>query len=222
MAEKDNEINQSRPTLIHADDLKAGKQAESKESASSLPRVTLKLAQTLKVVNEMQSVGVIGRYAIGGAVGATFYLEPVPTMDVDVFVAMQPEAGGLIVTPKPIYDYLTARGCRPVGEALKVGDWLVQFLPPTGPLVEEGIARARQADVEDVPTFVLTAEHLVAIALQTGRAKDKARILQFIEAQAIDEHVLEDILTRHGLTRNGRISTSGFTVTHERRRQQNR
>ena len=29
---------------------------------------------TLAVINQMQADGVIGRYAIGGAVGATFYL----------------------------------------------------------------------------------------------------------------------------------------------------
>lgn len=35
----------------------------------------MSLRKTLAVVNEMQAAGVIGRYAIGGAVGATFYLE---------------------------------------------------------------------------------------------------------------------------------------------------
>jgi hypothetical protein len=48
----------------------------------------MKLKRTLAVINEMQADGVIGRYALGGAVGATFYLEPVRTVDVDVFVAI--------------------------------------------------------------------------------------------------------------------------------------
>jgi len=34
--------------------------------------------QTLEVINNMQADGVIGQYAIGGAVGATFCLEPSP------------------------------------------------------------------------------------------------------------------------------------------------
>jgi hypothetical protein len=34
----------------------------------------------LDVINAMQSAGVIGRYAIGGAVAATFYLEPAATI----------------------------------------------------------------------------------------------------------------------------------------------
>ena len=34
----------------------------------------------------MLADGVIDQYAIGGAVAATFYLEPAATIDVDVFV----------------------------------------------------------------------------------------------------------------------------------------
>jgi len=58
----------------------------------------------------MQRDGVIERYAIGGAVGATFHLEPVATLDVDTFVAFRPEPDRSIVSPKPIFDYLTQRG----------------------------------------------------------------------------------------------------------------
>ena len=65
---------------------------------------------TLEVINQMQVDGVIGSYAIGGAVGATFYLEPVATLDIDIFVSLQ-QAGALL-TVSPIYDYLTARGFK--------------------------------------------------------------------------------------------------------------
>jgi len=34
-----------------------------------------------------------------GAVGATFYLEPIATVDVDVFVAFRPEPGKILVSP---------------------------------------------------------------------------------------------------------------------------
>ena len=45
----------------------------------------------------------------------------------------------------------------------------------------------------------LTAEHLLAIALQTGRVKDKIRITQFLESEVIDRVKLGEIITRHGL-----------------------
>ena len=70
------------------------------------------------------------------------------------------------------------------------------FGSPTGSaLVQEALAKA----VEGTPALVFTAEHLAAIALETGRAKDKARVLQFIEADAIDLGRLQEILTRYGL-----------------------
>jgi len=160
----------------------------------------MKLKKVIGVINQMQAAGIIGRYAIGGAVGATFYLEPVATVDIDVFVAIHPDPGKLIATPKPIYDYLTARGCKTEGEYIVIEEWPVQFLPPTGPLVEEAIAQARETDVEGELTFVFSAEHLVAIALQIGRAKDKARILQFVEARVLDQRRLREIVQRHDLS----------------------
>ena len=54
--------------------------------------------------------------------------------------------------------------------------------------------------VEGEPVAVFTAEHLAAIALQTGRAKDKARVVQFVEAGALDADRLESILSRHHLS----------------------
>jgi hypothetical protein len=49
------------------------------------------------------------------------------------------------------------------------------------------------------PARVFTAEHLAAIALQTGRAKDKARLLQFVEAGALDAVRFQAILARQEL-----------------------
>ena len=46
---------------------------------------------------------------------------------------------------------------------------------------------------------MITAEHLVAMALKTGRAKDFARILQFVEAGVLDVNRLDAVLKRHGL-----------------------
>ena len=141
----------------------------------------------------------IDRYAIGGAVGATFYLEPVATLDVDIFVTPRSEPGSVLASSHRIFDYLKARGGAMEGEYIVLGGWPVQFLPPTGPLVEEALAQAVETDVEGIPTRVFTAEHLAAIALQTGRAKDKARLLQFIEAGVLEGERFQAILGRHSL-----------------------
>lgn len=54
--------------------------------------------------------------------------------------------------------------------------------------------------VEGVRTWVMLAEHLVAIALQTGRSKDHIRVLHFLEQDAVDRRMLEGIFEQHGLT----------------------
>ena len=157
------------------------------------------MKDTLEAINRMRADGVIGKYAIGGAVGATFYLEPVATAEVDIFVMLPMAPGSLLLSVTPIYEYLGARGCRVEGERIMVGDWPVQFLPLRGALEQEALADAVETEVEGVQTWVLSAEHLVAIALQTGRAKDYARVVQFIEQDAVDADKLNRILTRHGL-----------------------
>ena len=65
---------------------------------------------TLEVINRMQAEGIIGKYAIGGAVGAIFYLEPLATLDIDIFVSLKNPQGSPLVALTPIYDYLTSRG----------------------------------------------------------------------------------------------------------------
>ena len=159
----------------------------------------MKIVAVLAMLNRIVADNVIERYAIGGAVGATFYLEPVATLDVDIFVTFRAKSGQSLLSLQPLYDYLTAHGCSIKGEYVIIAGWPVQFLPPTGPLVEEALAKAVTVDVEGTPTHVFTAEHLAAIALQTGRAKDKARLLQFIEANSLDVHRLQAILARHCL-----------------------
>lgn len=154
---------------------------------------------TLEIINRMQADGVIGEYAIGGAVGATFYLEPSATLDIDIFVSIRKSPGSELITITPIYDYLTARGYKAEGEYMVIEGWPVQFLPPGDALTEEALAQAVETDVEGVLMRVMTAEHLTAIALKTGLPKDFTRILQFIESGALDAGKLDQILARHGL-----------------------
>jgi hypothetical protein len=154
---------------------------------------------TLEVINQMQASGIIGKYAIGGAVGATFYVEPSATLDVDVFVVLPTAPGSALLSLTPVYEYLMARGCKVDGPHIVIGDWPVQFLSPSNALEHEALAQAVETTVDGTPTWVMTAEHLVAIALCTGRAKDFTRILQFLEQNVVDAHKLNDILVRHEL-----------------------
>lgn len=156
------------------------------------------MKQTLELINQMQSDGVIAHYAIGGAVAATFYLEPAATLDVDVFVLLSNPAGAL-VSLSPIYEYLKLRGGVEDGEHIVLGEWPVQFLVPANELEIEAVVASIPVEVEGVRTWVMLAEHLVAIALSTGRPKDHIRVLQFIKEKAVDDRMLQAILKNHGL-----------------------
>jgi hypothetical protein len=159
----------------------------------------MNILEVIQTVDQMQTDGIIDSYAIGGAVGATFYLEPISTLDVDIFVTFQSEPGSLVISPQRIFDYLKTRGGRMEGEYVVIAGWPVQFLPPSNPLVEEALAEALTIPIGEMNAQVFSAEYLAAIALQVGRAKDKARVLQFLESGALDVERFQSILSRHQL-----------------------
>lgn len=143
--------------------------------------------------------GEIINYAIGGAIGAVFYVEPFATQDIDVFILMKTDLTGL-VAQIPGWDYLKARGYTEIrGEAIVVEDWPVQFIPVSDALEEEAYLNATTLDFEGEPVRVVLAEHLVAIMLRTGRVKDMARTEMFFSQESIDTDIFLDIIRRHGL-----------------------
>lgn len=158
----------------------------------------MSLEATLRVLNEMQAAGVIGPYAVGGAVAAFLYVEPGTTFDLDVFVTWETSPSGLLDL-SPLYSDLQQRGYAPRREGVMIEGWEVQFLPTHSPLDTEALAEAVEVEIGGVPTRIFTQEHLMAICLQTGRPKDTARLVQFVQQGRPDETLLIDILRRHGL-----------------------
>ncbi len=105
------------------------------------------MKETLAVIERLHAGGVIRRYAVGGAVGATFYLEPMATVYVDIFVLF--ERAPLIVTLTPIYEACTKLGYQAEGEAIRIEGWPVQFLAATSPLLEEAVNQAAKRESAD-------------------------------------------------------------------------
>lgn len=156
------------------------------------------MERTLQVLNALEHDGLLVRYAIGGAMGATFYVEPVLTFDLDIFVVLPETAGGLL-TLELLYDALRARGYTEEGECVNIEGIPVQFLPAYNPLLEEALAEARETFYENTPTRVLRAEHLAAIAVQTGRDQDRLRVRLLLEQASLDREYLAAVLARHHL-----------------------
>jgi hypothetical protein len=154
---------------------------------------------TLAVINEMRDAGVIGKYTIGGAVAATFYIEPTSTYDIDIFIPFENLPGSSIASPGKIYDYLLPRGYKTQGAHFFIGGWQVQFLPADDDLYKEALLKSVETQVGGVKTWVMTAEHLMAIALRTGRGKDLIRLEQFVKHNVYNTNELNQILARHNL-----------------------
>jgi hypothetical protein len=155
------------------------------------------MESTLKILNEMEGAGLVTRHAIGGAMAAYFYSEAVVTEDLDVFVLLATAPG--LITLTPIYDFLKGRGATERREHLVIAGTLVQIIPSYDSLTREAVEQALQRQVGGTPMRVMRAEHLIAIALKTGRAKDHARVAMMLEETEVDAATLTDILQRHEL-----------------------
>ena len=98
--------------------------------------------------------GIIKAYAIGGAIAATYYIEPVLTYDLDIFFI--PAKEGLDVL-SPIHDYAKERGFSTQAEAILIEDFPVQFIPACNELVREAVDKSAALKYRDVEARVVTA-----------------------------------------------------------------
>src|SRR5207249_1029799 len=161
------------------------------DEASAIP-----LADVLRAANELVSVGLIKDFALGGALAAIYYTEPVTTYDADIiFIASDKTLSAGIPA---IYSHLQSKGWRVEREHLLIKDFPVQLLAASG-LTEEAVREARPIEFEGVPAKVFRPEYIIAIAASVGRHKDFARIEQLLDQVKIDKLLLDDILRRYNL-----------------------
>jgi hypothetical protein len=156
------------------------------------------MQDVLRALNQLVDARVIEAYAIGGAMGAAFYIDAVQTEDVDAFTYF-PQASSGLLDLSPIYSALLALGGKLEREYVRFGAWPLQILPDSTPLVSEAIRDARAVEFEGIPTRVFMPEHLCCIALQTGRAKDFLRVQMFLEQGQVDLAGLRRMAERFGL-----------------------
>lgn len=154
--------------------------------------------KTLSIINELKESGVIKGFAIGGGIATIFYVEPILTYDLDVFYIPGEEGQGLI-TLSPIYDWFKKRGYKPHREHIMIEGMPVQFIPVYNELIQEAVKNAVTVKYKNVRTRIIKAEYLIAIMLDTFRAKDRERIIKFLDESKIDMSYLTKVLQKHGL-----------------------
>lgn len=164
------------------------------------------IEKALRVIADLAEKKVIKNYAITGAVAALNYVEASATEDVDVLVSASnfPQRPSGLILLGSLEAALAERGyTERTDVGIVVEDWPVQFIAAASPLEEEAIESAGQVnigtDAQPVVTRVLSAEHVVAVSLKTGRPKDLARIAQFLEQGVVNFDVLKQVLLRHDL-----------------------
>jgi len=154
--------------------------------------------KTLIVINRMLQEGLFRKYAIGGGIGALFYIEPMATFDLDIFILPVEEPAGL-VSLSSLYNWTAKRGYAHVQEQIIIEGIPVQFIPAYNDLVMEAVAHSVEKKYKEVTTNVIRPEYLMAIMLQTSRPKDLNRLAMFLEESELSMDLLNAILDKYGL-----------------------
>ena len=142
-----------------------------------LPRVD-SFAEAIAAVKDLKHEGIVGEYAIGGAMALIFWSEPTATFDLDVFVLLHQE--GPLVS--------RARGYPEKDEHIVVSGVPVQVIPAPDALAEEAIAAAVELDYA-------RPEYLIALYLQpTARARKRLeRVATLVDEDNLDHGLLDDV-----------------------------
>ena len=90
-------------------------------------------------------------------------------------------------------------GYKPEAECVNIEGVPVQFLVAYNDLVAAALEESVGMSYGSTKTSVFKAEYLVAIALQTGRPKDRERVRLFRDEASLDRQLLETILDKFGL-----------------------
>ena len=156
---------------------------------------------TLAVLNRLLSDGLIARYAIGGAVGAIFWVEPFDTIDLDIFVLL-PESVPPLDPLRDVFARLKELGYAFEGEFMMIEGVPVQFLPAEDPsgLQKAALEAAVQVDYKGafgvVQTWVLAPEYLIALALGAHRSKDYERVSRLLGEAAVDRKLVAQLVSQ--------------------------
>ena len=147
----------------------------------------------------MQAEGVICHYGMGGAVGAALDSEPATTLEIEVLAIPSFDPNDPSGSPIAPRNYLIEHGYKTDGECFESGGWPVRLFVANNNLERAAVASSLPVDVDSERTWVIMAEHLMAIALVADRPSDKPWMLRLTESDAIDELTLKSILSSHDL-----------------------
>ncbi len=148
------------------------------------------MIEALRILDRLKRTNIINDYAIGGGYAVNYYLEPILTYDLDIFLLMDTDEEF-----HALYNYFRKTRYKIENVYIVMGEMPVQFLPSfIHPLIEEGVRKAKRITVSGINTKVLTVEYLIATLLMAFRPKDKMIIPHLLELA--DMKKLKSIIVR--------------------------
>ncbi len=156
------------------------------------------MREALETANEMQSLGIIGAYAVIGSVAVIYWGTPTDTGDLDIAFLHGLESHE-IFSMSEIYRYFDEHDLKVEDFTVWIGGVKVQFVPSTGPLSDEAIAKAQDVVWFDVKTRVALPEYVIALKLVASRTKDYTHILNLLSNAQVDFSILNGIISRFEL-----------------------
>lgn len=156
------------------------------------------MEKTIKIINQMRDEQVFSSYAICGGIAALFYIEPVTTFDLDVFIII-PGDTGAIVSLSSIYSWLGVQGYKYDKEQVVIEGVPVQFIPVYNSLINDAVQNSIQKQYGSTNAWVVSAEYLMAIMVQTYRPRDRDRLVRFLDETKINEAIFSEILEKYNL-----------------------
>jgi hypothetical protein len=161
------------------------------------------MRRALRVLNQLKRAEFIEDYAIGGGIAAIFYIEPILTYDLDIFIILPQVKGKNIIDLTPLFKELGKRGYKWKGEHIVVEGIPVQFIPADA-LETDAIRHARIIKYEGVNTKIFTAEYLIAVLTEAGRAKDMEKVEKILAQSRVDHKKLTVLLAKYQLLKKYR------------------
>lgn len=170
------------------------------------------MEKTLKKINSLIQEGIIADFAIGGGIACFYYIEPSVTYDLDVMIILTGKENTF--TPlENIYNWARQNEYPEKEEHIIIESIPVQFLPVYNNLVHEAVFNSKRVTLFNTETKIIGPEYLIAIMLDTNRAKDRQRVIQMFEEAEIDLNLLNKILSDYNL--NSRFESLNINPQNE-------
>lgn len=156
------------------------------------------MRKTLAVINELKKQGIIEDYAIGGGIAAIYYIEPILTYDLDIFVILPQAKGKSVIDLSVLFNSLRQKGYSWKKEHLIIEGVPVQFIP-ADKLETEAIGNAPNVDYEGTKTKVFSVEYLITVLVRAGRTKDIEKVEKILKQSTVKYKKLKSILSKYKL-----------------------